>query len=179
MARAVDALANVRLRPEAESDLSFLLVLYRSTREQEVSMVPWTEGQKQAFVEMQFTSQRQHYLREYPGARLQVIERDAEPIGRLYVHERPDEIRIMEIALAPAARSQGVGGALLRSILDDGARSGRPVTIHVERFNPARRLYERLGFRNVSIESADSIYLLMEARPRVRDASIRPAESTG
>ena len=155
----------IRLRPEAESDLPFLLTLYRSTREQELALVPWTDEQKTAFVAMQFTAQRQHYRREYDGARFEVIERDNVPIGRLYVHERPDEIRVMDITLAAEARNHGIGGALLRAILDVGAQSKRPVTIHVERFNPAQRLYERLGFRSISSDSTDSVYLLLEARP--------------
>jgi RimJ/RimL family protein N-acetyltransferase len=165
MSHATDPLERVHLRPEQESDLSFLLALYRSTREQELSLVDWSEEQKSAFVAMQFSAQREHYRREYPRARFDVIERDALPIGRLYVHERPDGIRIMDIVMTPAARNLGIGGALLREILDRGARSQRPVTIHVERFNPARRLYERLGFRSVDGASDDSVYLLLEARP--------------
>jgi hypothetical protein len=39
------------------------------------------------------------------------------------------------------------------------------VTIHVERFNPARRLYDRLGFRGVRGEPDDRVYLFLEARP--------------
>jgi len=158
-------LAGVHLRPEEDADLPFLLALYRSTREQELALVDWPEEQKSAFVAMQFNAQRQHYRREYPGARFDIVERDAVRIGRLYVHQRPDEIRVMDIAMAPAARNQGLGGALLRAILDEGRQSRRPVTIHVERFNPARRLYERLGFRSVGGESDESIYLLLEARP--------------
>jgi len=128
-------------------------------------MVPWTDEQKTAFVAMQFAAQRQHYQREYSGARFEVIERDNVPIGRLYVHERSDEIRVMDITLVAQARNQGIGSSLLRAVLDAGARSKRPVTIHVERFNPAQRLYERLGFRRITSDSADSVYLLLEARP--------------
>jgi ribosomal protein S18 acetylase RimI-like enzyme len=155
----------VRIRPETESDGPFLLALYRSTREQELSLVDWTEEQKSAFVTMQFTAQRQHYRREYPGARFGIVERDGIAIGRLYVHERSEEIRIMDIAVIAEARNQGIGGALLRSVLAEGARSQRPVTIHVERFNEARRLYDRLGFRGAGGESDESIYLLLGARP--------------
>jgi RimJ/RimL family protein N-acetyltransferase len=163
MWRALETLPGVRLRPEEDADAPFLLALYRSTREQELAMVEWTDDQKHAFVAMQFTAQREHYHREYQGASFDVIERDGLPIGRLYVHERPDEIRIMDVVLAPAARNGGIGTALLHAVLDEGARSRRPVTIHVERFNPARHLYERLGFRVAG--EPDSVYLLMEATP--------------
>jgi ribosomal protein S18 acetylase RimI-like enzyme len=165
MPRAIESLAGVRLRPEEESDLPFLMALYRTTREQDLLLVAWSEEQKSAFVAMQFSAQRQHYRRTYPGARFEIIERGASSIGRLYVHERSDEIRIIDIVVAPEARNQGIGGALLRALLDEGRRSRRPVTIHVERFNPARRLYDRLGFRGVGGEPDDSVYLFLEARP--------------
>jgi len=165
MYRAIDTPGGVRLRAETESDLPFLLALYRSTREQELSLTDWTEEQKAAFVGMQFAAQRQHYRGAYAGARFDIVERDETPIGRLYVHERPAEIRIMDIAIAPEARNQGIGAALLRQVLEEAASSQRRVTIHVERHNPARRLYERLGFRPVSGQSDDGIYLLFEAVP--------------
>ena len=165
MTEASDPLAGVRRRPEEDGDLPFLLTLYRSTREQELSFVDWNDAQKQDFVAMQFEAQRDHYRREYTDASFEIVERHAVPIGRLYLHQRRDEIRVMDITLAPEARNLGLGGALLREVLADAAGTGRSVTIHVERFNPARRLYERLGFRQVGGEPADSIYLLFEARP--------------
>jgi GNAT superfamily N-acetyltransferase len=156
--------AGLRLRNEEDSDRPLLLSWYRSTRDGELALVDWTEEQKAAFVAMQFAAQREHYRREYPGARFQIIEREATAVGRLYVHERSDEIRVMDLTVAPEARNQGIGRALMGEILDQGARSRRAVTIHVERFNPARQLWERLGFRPVG-EPGDSIYLLFEARP--------------
>lgn len=165
MTAGFDLPEGVSLRQETESDLPFLIQLYHATRADELALVDWSDEQKDAFVRMQFAAQRQHYQREYPGARFQVIERAGAPVGRLYVHERADEIRIMDIALAPPARNQGIGGRLLDAVLAEGARSRRPVTIHVERFNPARRLYERRGFRCLTAETDDTVYLLYEARP--------------
>jgi ribosomal protein S18 acetylase RimI-like enzyme len=74
----------------------------------------------------------------------------------------PDEIRVMDIALLSAFRKQGIGSALLRQTLEEAARSSLPVTIHVERFNPALHLYERLGFR---LEEDKGIYLFMKWLP--------------
>jgi ribosomal protein S18 acetylase RimI-like enzyme len=44
----------------------------------------------------------------------------------------------------------------------EGEASNRPLTIHVEVYNPAMRLYERLGFRPIEERGP---YLLMEWRP--------------
>ena len=72
---------------------------------------------------------------------------DDRPIGRFYVQRRTEEIRIIDIAFLPSYRKMGIGSSLLTQILDEAARNHLPVTIHVERFNPALHLYERLGFR--------------------------------
>jgi ribosomal protein S18 acetylase RimI-like enzyme len=134
------------LRPVTDDDREFLLALYASTREQELAQVPWEEGAKDAFLRQQFNAQDHHYRTNYPGATLDVIEVDGERAGRLYVHRGPDEIRIMDIALAPRFRGRGIGTALLRELMDEAGGSGRSLSIHVELQNPARALYDRLGF---------------------------------
>ena len=75
-----------------------------------------------------------------------MIEVDGEAAGRLYVHRGTDDIRIMDIALAPAFRGRGIGTGLLRELMAEAGASGRSLSIHVELNNPARRLYDRLGF---------------------------------
>lgn len=87
-----------------------------------------------------------------------MIEVDGEPAGRLYVHRGPAEIRIMDIALAPPFRGRGIGTALLRDLMEEAGASGRALSIHVEVNNPARRLYERLGFAPAG---EHGVYVLM------------------
>ena len=135
-----------QLRPVADGDRAFLVDLYASVREPELAHVPWDEGLKRAFVEQQFAAQDDHYRTNYPGATLDVVEVDGEPAGRLYVHRGPSDIRIMDIALAPAFRGRGIGTSLLRALMEEAAESGRRLSIHVEMNNPARSLYERLDF---------------------------------
>lgn len=126
--------------------------------------MPWTEEQKTAFLAQQFEAQHAHYQTHYIGAEFFVIEVDGVSVGRLYVARWSQEIRIVDIALLPEARGKGTGEALLRDLLDDGQRSGRFVSIHVERMNPALRLYERLGFR---LEEDKGIYLFLKREPDV------------
>jgi len=152
---------SIRYRPATEEDLPFLFVLYATTRAEEMRAVPWSDGQKLAFLDMQFRAQKSHYEQYYCDAEHLVIEKDGAPIGRLYIDRAPDDIRIVDIALMPEARGGGIGTMLLREILDEGAASSRVVSIHVEHYNPAKRLYERLGFQHVS---TNGIYHLMEWR---------------
>jgi ribosomal protein S18 acetylase RimI-like enzyme len=147
------------LRPVTEADRDFLVELYAGTREAELAQVDWDEATKHAFIEHQFSAQDEHYRSNYPGATLDVIEVEGERAGRLYVHRGEEDIRIMDIAVAPAFRGRGIGTALIEELMAEAASSGRSVSIHVELQNPARALYERLGFVPAG---EHGVYVLME-----------------
>ena len=141
-----------------DDDGPFLLRLYASTRADELAIVPWSDEQKAGFLDMQVRAQHEHYQRHNPDADWLLIERAGEAVGRLYLERRQGEHHIIDIALLPERRGQGYGTALLADLLDEAAAAGKPMTIHVEKFNPARRLYDRLGF--VSVED-QGVYDLM------------------
>jgi ribosomal protein S18 acetylase RimI-like enzyme len=140
---------SIRLRPRRDDDRPFLAMLYASTRQQELDMTGWTDDQKLAFLKWQFNAQTVHYDEHYDGADFLVIEQDGAPIGRLYIDRREDEIEIIDIALVPEHRGSGLGSRLLRDVLREAEQGGKTVKIYVENFNPARRLYDRLGFQDV------------------------------
>lgn len=150
------------LRPREEADLDFLAALYAQSREEELRAVDWTEDRKQAFLRDQFGRQHAHYLQHYPRALWWVLTRGGAPAGRLYLEQTASEVRVMDIALVPGLRNQGVGTQLLRALLLHADRTGLPVTLHVEPFNPALRLYERLGFSRVETRG---VYWFMRRPP--------------
>ena len=151
------------LRPIAPADEPFLEEVYAGTRAEELAQVPWTDEEKRAFVHQQFTAQQRHYQQHYPGSRFDVIERDGERVGRLYVARWPQEIRIIDIALVPAARNAGIGASLVRELMNECDASGKRLTIHVERMNRAMSFYLRFGFTEVADRG---VYAMMEWRPR-------------
>jgi ribosomal protein S18 acetylase RimI-like enzyme len=154
--------AAVELLPVAAGDREFLYRVYASTRADELAVVPWDERQKEAFLRAQFDAQDRWYREQYPRASYEVIVVDGEPAGRLYLHRGEAEIRIVDVALLPAHRGNGFGTSLLRELLAEADAAGKRVTIHVERMNPALRLYERLGF---SVAEDKGVYLFLERRP--------------
>lgn len=168
---------DVQLREEREGDLAFLRDLYASTRNEELAPVPWTEAQKRAFLDQQFELQRSQYRQHYVGAEWLVIERDARPIGRLYLQRGNDGVRLMEISLLPGDRGAGLGTRITRAVLDWADAQSLPVTLHVEPFNPAYRLYRRLGFTQRHVTG---IYHFLERplhaaeTPREEPASVVP-----
>ena len=121
--------------------------------------MPWDDGQKDAFVRMQFEAQDAWWRENYPDATFDVIVVDGEPAGRLYVYRGDSDIRIVDIALLPEYRGRGLGSALMRDLLAEADADGKSVTIHVERMNPALRLYGRLGF---SVAEDKGVYLFLE-----------------
>jgi len=157
------------LRPARPEDRDFLFSVYASTREEELAPVPWTEEQKAAFLRMQFAAQDADYSRNYAGADFSIVEVDRVPAGRLYVERRPAEIRLIDIALLPSFQRAGIGTRLLTDLIGEAKTRGVPLRIHVEMFNPARRLYERLGFTPVE---EHGVYTLMERRPEAVEVSV-------
>ena len=147
------------LRPITPSDEPFLRRVYASTRAEELAAVPWTAEQKDAFVAHQFAAQSAHYAQHYTGLSGHVVLVDGHPAGRLLVARWEHEIRIVDIALLPEFRGGGTGRFLLDRLVAEADDAGKVLSIHVERQNPALRLYERLGFRAVADEG---VYLRLE-----------------
>ena len=152
----------VILRPATEADYDFMRSLYASTREAEMTHFPFDETQKRAFLDQQFAAQFAHYGVHYPTCERNIIERDGVPVGRLWIDEWRDQIRLVDITLVPECRGAGIGSTLLRQLMDRGVAARKSVSIHVESFNPALRLYQRLGFEHVD---TNGVYFLMRWTP--------------
>lgn len=155
--------SDVSLRPETPEDEAFLFDLYATTRDYEMNLIPWSESQKQAFLHQQCSAQLQHYRQYYAGASFQIILLNGVSAGRIYVHRTEREICLVDISLMREHRGAGIGTRLTQQLLAEAQTQGKKVSLHVEVMNPARRLYERLGFR---VAEDKGIYLHMEWEPR-------------
>jgi ribosomal protein S18 acetylase RimI-like enzyme len=149
----------VTFRDITSDDHPFLQRLYASTREEEMTLVDWGDRQKEAFLQMQFNAQHQYYQANYTQTAFQVILLHGKPIGRLYVARWEKEIRIVDLALLPENCDRGIGSQILKDLLAEGKQQNLPVRIHVEQYNRALRLYERLGFQKIG---EHGVYWLME-----------------
>jgi ribosomal protein S18 acetylase RimI-like enzyme len=157
-----DALAGVALRGSTPCDRAFLFTVYASTRRDELALTDWDEATKHAFLEQQFDAQDATYRARYPDGEFLIITRGLVSIGRLYLGWLPGEVRIVDITLLPEERAHGIGTKLIGDVMADAAARCCRVTLYVEAFNPAFRLYERLGFARIG---EHGIYQLMEWRP--------------
>ncbi len=162
MTSADTHVAALSLRPIGDADLPFLYRVYASTRTEELAPLPWSEEQKQAFLRMQFEAQHRHYQSHYAGDRFDLLLLGDEAIGRLYVGRWPSQICVIDISLLPDYRGRGIGTRLLRGLIDEAQAQHKNVSIHVEKNNPARHLYVRLGF---VIREDVGVYDLMVREP--------------
>jgi GNAT superfamily N-acetyltransferase len=149
------------LREVTAEDEPFLFRVYAESRAEELAQVQWTEEQRHAFLLQQFTAQLKHYREHYDAATYQVVLADGEPVGRLFVARWREEIRVMDVALLTGSRRAGIGTRLLAALCDEADDQGKSVGIHVEKLNPALRLYQRLGF----VEREDRGVYLYLVRP--------------
>lgn len=153
----------VSLRKYTSSDIPFMCELYASTRESELAQTGFTTLEKKNFLDQQFNAQYLHYTQHYCTEAFNIIAFEGKPAGRLFVDYWEKEIRIVDIALMPEYRNKSLGTWLIQQLFEEAKTCGKTVTIHVEHNNPARHLYERLGF--VLKTKTNEIYLLMEWQP--------------
>ena len=166
------------MREVTPGDAAFLRRVYASTRQQELALLPLDDAARQAFLEMQFAAQDRQF-RQQESARFLVISHGGQDVGRLTLAREagtpgtPGTIRIMDIALLPLWRGQGLGTAVLRGVTEEAEQHGLNLQLYVEEHNPARRLYERLGFR---VAEVHPVYTRMVRSPTAWPASARSAE---
>jgi ribosomal protein S18 acetylase RimI-like enzyme len=148
----------IRKAPIAQTDEPFLFALYADTRQEELAAVSWSDEQKDAFLKMQFQAQHLHYTTEFPLASLQILRLDDQSIGRLYLAEVDDKIKILDLTIAPDFRNKKIGSLLLEEILQDAQTKNKSVQIYLENYNPAQNLFLRFGFEVVAEEGLYQIW---------------------
>ncbi len=128
-------------------------------RRDEMAQTGWDEGTVEKFLYFQFNLQHTQYHINYPNASFNIIYIGDKRIGRLYVNRTNEEIRIIDISLLPEFRGKGLGTRILNDLITEANTAGLPLRLSVTYDNPARHLYERLGF--ITTDKGE-VYLAME-----------------
>lgn len=131
------------LRQATPADLDYLFDLHRATMREYVEATwGWNEEW-----------QRDYFVKKYDPAARQVIQVHGRDAGVLVVEDRPDELYLALIEIAPEYQRRGLGRQIIANLLDRAATAHKTLSLHVLKSNVnARRLYERLGFVVVSDE---------------------------
>jgi ribosomal protein S18 acetylase RimI-like enzyme len=146
------------LRRARASDYDFVVRLYLET------MQPLLM-QLNAWDQTEVLSRFKRYFRVREA---QIINFDGRDVGFLQVSETPSEFTLAQIHLEPQIRHRGIGTRLVQDLLCDAAAKSKPVLLSVVRGNPARALYERLGFVIIG-EEATKLHMRWEGCPQRDD----------
>jgi GNAT superfamily N-acetyltransferase len=148
-------------RPVTLADSDFLFQVYASTRKQEVAAFGWPPGEIESFLRMQFDMRRRSYEMVFPDAIHSILLADGIDAGAGIVCRSDTQIRLVDGAFLPEFRNRGLGTRRLQRYISQAKAAGLPLRLSVMQGNPARRLYERLGF---IAKSGDGLYTEMEYR---------------
>ena len=145
-----------------DADQPFLARLYATTRADITSS--WLPPEQQRILlEQQFQAQAADYGRNYPAEGHRVVELEDEPVGRVWLDSRPDELLVVDMALLPEHRCSGIGSLLLREIFAQADAARLPVRMTTRKTNPrAIALCERLGF---SVVELDGVFVSLVRAP--------------
>lgn len=148
------------LRFVTDDDADFLYELFVAVRGPAFASLP--DDMVGPLFEQQYRAQQASYGAAYPLADHHVVELGGDPIGQIRVDRAATSIVLVDISLLPMARNYGIGTHLIESLVDESDYTGMPIELSVATDNPARRLYERLGFVETT---ADGTYARMIRQP--------------
>ena len=150
----------MKLRPARPEDEPFLRQLRGQVDADRLCMNLWRgEGvdvEKAKILDLQFRAQAAHHnvLKANWETRENIIEMDAVSIGRFVITGGGEELRLVEIALVPQWRGQGIGQMVIGATREECVRSGRVLRLCVEKTNQrAIALYLAQGFYVIENEA--------------------------
>ena len=140
---------HLQLRQATQADIPFLLALRRETMDQHLA----ASGAD--------TSEESHRTRvDYHFDCASILMDDHQtPLGLLKVRRLPDHWDILQIQLGGAWQGRGIGRSLIEDLIADATAGGASLKLGVLKANPARKLYERLGFEVIG-EDAHEYFML-------------------
>jgi ribosomal protein S18 acetylase RimI-like enzyme len=139
------------LRPATEADIPALFALRKQTMDAHMR----ASGAD--------TSDDYHMAKLRKGYALaQVLEEAGRVVGLFKVDRGHAPWKVIQIQLAPALQGRGIGQALLLDFIQEARDAGHDVTLNVLKQNPARALYERLGFVVTGEEGSEYVMLLRQ-----------------
>jgi ribosomal protein S18 acetylase RimI-like enzyme len=104
--------------------------------------------------------QRSVFASQWKLEEVRIISVDGNDVGWLQVAELPAEIRLQKVFILPEYQRSGIGSEVLSRLLAGWKLTDKKIVLRVLKNNPARRLYERLGF---SVIAEAGVVLRMRA----------------
>jgi ribosomal protein S18 acetylase RimI-like enzyme len=147
----------VELRQARAEDYDFALALYVETiKPYTIAFMPWVDAVESA-----------RFAKLWAPADTRIITLDGAAIGWVEATDTGAELVLKQFYIAPAQQQRGIGTQVMELLLTEWQATGRPIVLNVLKNNPARRLYQRLGFATVG-ETDMKFLMRREAGDRVK-----------
>jgi ribosomal protein S18 acetylase RimI-like enzyme len=144
----------VSLRASSWDDAAFLYHLLKASMQSYVAQTwGWDEQWQQAY-----------FQKTFDPARNQIIVMAGQDVGVISVEKGEQEVFLSRLYILPEYQGRGIGTQLIKRVLAEAFGDNLPVSLRVLRVNPAKELYERLGF--VVVEETDVRYLMKATPPQ-------------
>ena len=142
----------IRLRQATVADAEFLYALVERTM--------------RGYVETIWGSFSEEYNRKQVAQQIasgiySIVELGGSDVGALAVERHDTHIQLAQIYVLPEHQNRGIGTSLVRDLVGEARRSGKPLRLRVLSVNPARALYEREGFR-VTSETPERFFMELD-----------------
>jgi ribosomal protein S18 acetylase RimI-like enzyme len=139
--------AKLSLRPAQMGDDEFLFQLFVERNTARFAPLGWSDTQLRSMLQMQYRARVAGYAQQFANLeRFVICIADQQPIGEVLLYRTNQEMRIVDICISDEYREQGIGTQVLSELQREAATTGSAITLSVDHENPARKLYERLGF---------------------------------
>lgn len=149
MQDAVTQSFTVALRPAEESDKPFIESVYFDTNRWLIEKLFGWRGDD---------FERERFSETLDLAATSIVRVDGFDAGWLMVRRTENDISLVQIYLCAQWQNRGVGSLLIGQLIDEARAQRIPLKLSTAKINPARRLYERLGFAEVG-QSEHKIYM--------------------
>lgn len=144
----------IGFRPAMEEDYDFLYALHRATMKEYVNKTwGWDEA-----------AQETMFRKNYVPSGIQIITLAGTDIGMLSLQGSEEDIFLQVIEIQPTHQRQGLGATIIHKIIAEAAHQKKPVRLRVLKVNPAKGLYDRLGFS--VIEETDTHFIMKTSLPK-------------
>jgi len=126
----------IALRPARLDDFDFCAGLYFSGMEETIRQL-----------KLDMAAQTASLRNRWHVTEVEIITCDGADIGWVQVSLQDDTIYLGQIFIESVFQRRGIGTEIIGGLIGEADRTGRTITLGVVKSNPARSLYERLGFR--------------------------------
>jgi len=134
-------LSDLSLREASSADAEFIYELVEATMREHVEKI-WGSFDED--------NNRRHVVDAIANRSYSVVALCGQDVGAIALEREDTHIQLAQLYIAPSHQNRGIGTHLLHQLIEEAKISRKPLRLRVLATNPARRLYERHGFRVVS-----------------------------